>query len=44
MPAPSALEDDVDLEGVTPGPVWDGTPFNLVWAMDVHYEHAGRSA
>ena len=33
-----ALPDDAASRDVIPGPVWDGTPFNLVWAMDVLYE------
>ncbi len=44
MWAPEALADDADFSDVTPGPAWDGTPFNLVWAMDVLYEQRARGA
>ncbi|MGE0361130.1 MAG: DUF222 domain-containing protein [Vicinamibacterales bacterium] len=37
-----AVPDDSDVRDVAPGPVWDGTPFNLVWAMDVLYERVAR--
>ena len=45
--APPVTVDDLRLDAhvahlATPIPVWDGTPLDLVWAMDVLYVPPSR--
>ena len=43
--APAAWDEDVASEDAASSPVWDGTPFDVAWAIDVLYRaDSGASA